>query len=84
MRLESVPLTGFVPSQVEDWLVHRTTQPENVAYSVAGDPVFADLGLVLQSQRPAPTPARLRSGHVGTGGMSRSGRSTRMWRLGRV
>ncbi|MFF0483884.1 hypothetical protein [Streptomyces sp. NPDC004435] len=51
VRLDAVPLTGCVPSEVEAWLVHRTTRPESLTYSVAGDPVFADLGLALRSQR---------------------------------
>ncbi|WP_406356180.1 hypothetical protein OHB56_27290 [Streptomyces sp. NBC_01635] len=51
VRLDAAPLTGCAPSQVEDWLVHRTTRPGSLAYSVAGDPVFADLGLAIRSQR---------------------------------
>ncbi|MGC0375132.1 hypothetical protein [Streptomyces sp. SAI-229] len=51
MRLDAAPLTGCAPSRVEDWLVHRTTRPGSLAYSVAGDPVFADLGLAIRSQR---------------------------------
>ncbi|QLJ06581.1 hypothetical protein HZZ00_31855 [Streptomyces sp. NEAU-sy36] len=51
VRLDAVPLTGCAPSQVEDWLVHRPTRPGGLAYSVAGDPVFADLGLAIRSQR---------------------------------
>ncbi|MFE7456438.1 hypothetical protein [Streptomyces sp. NPDC057554] len=50
-RLDAAPLTGCAPSHVEDWLVHRTTRPDSLAYSVAGDPVFADLGLAIRSQR---------------------------------
>ncbi|MEU0449005.1 hypothetical protein [Streptomyces tendae] len=51
VRLDAAPLTGCAPSHVEDWLVHRTTRPGSLAYSVAGDPVFAGLGLVIRSQR---------------------------------
>ncbi|MCM2411795.1 hypothetical protein [Streptomyces sp. RKAG290] len=51
VRLDAAPLTGCVPSHVEEWLVHRTTRPGSLAYSVAGDPVFADLGLAIRSQR---------------------------------
>ncbi|MFJ5828401.1 hypothetical protein [Streptomyces sp. NPDC093089] len=51
VRLDAAPLTGCAPSRVEDWLVHRTTRPGSLAYSVAGDPVFADLGLAIRSQR---------------------------------
>ncbi|OOQ49737.1 hypothetical protein AFM16_24875 [Streptomyces antibioticus] len=51
VRLDAAPLTGCTPSHVEDWLVHRTTRPGSLAYSVAGDPVFADLGLAIRSQR---------------------------------
>ncbi|MEI5006350.1 hypothetical protein RB196_02370 [Streptomyces sp. PmtA] len=51
VRLDAVPLTGCAPSHVEDWLVHRTARPGSLAYSVAGDPVFADLGLAIRSQR---------------------------------
>ncbi|MFF2212483.1 hypothetical protein [Streptomyces antibioticus] len=51
VRLDSAPLTGCAPSHVEDWLVHRTTRPGSLTYSVAGDPVFADLGLAIRSQR---------------------------------
>jgi hypothetical protein len=51
VRLDAAPLTGCAPSQVEDWLVHRPTRPGSLAYSVAGDPVFADLGLAIRSQR---------------------------------
>ncbi|MFF6789728.1 hypothetical protein ACFY9C_11670 [Streptomyces filamentosus] len=51
VRLDAAPLTGCEPSHVEDWLVHRTTRPSSLAYSVAGDPVFADLGLAIRSQR---------------------------------
>ncbi|MFF8607266.1 hypothetical protein ACF06X_15145 [Streptomyces sp. NPDC015346] len=51
VRLDAAPLTGCAPSQVEDWLVHRTTRPGSLAYSVAGDPVFADLCLAIRSQR---------------------------------
>ncbi|MFE7381414.1 hypothetical protein ACFU9F_13710 [Streptomyces zhihengii] len=51
VRLDAAPLTGCAPSHVEDWLVHRTTRPGSLAYSVAGDPVFADLGLAIRSQR---------------------------------
>ncbi|MFE5911907.1 hypothetical protein ACFQ6B_22890 [Streptomyces wedmorensis] len=50
-RLDAAPLTGCAPSHVEDWLVHRTTRPGSLSYSVAGDPVFADLGLAIRSQR---------------------------------
>lgn len=51
VRLDAAPLTGCAPSHVEDWLVHCTTRPGSLAYSVAGDPVFADLGLAIRSQR---------------------------------
>ncbi|MFG3424876.1 hypothetical protein [Streptomyces californicus] len=51
VRLGAASLTGCAPSHVEDWLVHRTTRPGSLAYSVAGDPVFADLGLAIRSQR---------------------------------
>ncbi|MFD9848006.1 hypothetical protein [Streptomyces parvus] len=51
VRLDAAPLTGCAPSHVEDWLVHRTTRPGSLSYSVAGDPVFADLGLAIRSQR---------------------------------
>ncbi|WP_037627798.1 hypothetical protein [Streptomyces aureus] len=51
VRLDAVPLTGCAPSHVENWLVHRTTRPDSLRYSVAGDPVFADLGLAIRSQR---------------------------------
>lgn len=51
VRLDAAPLTGCTPSHVENWLVHRMTRPGSLAYSVAGDPVFADLGLVIRSQR---------------------------------
>ncbi|MEW2317573.1 hypothetical protein [Streptomyces bauhiniae] len=51
VRLDAAPLTGCALSHVEDWLVHRTTRPGSLAYSVAGDPVFADLGLAIRSQR---------------------------------
>ncbi|MFE1230279.1 hypothetical protein [Streptomyces sp. NPDC058745] len=52
VRLDAAPLTGCVPSQVEDWLVHRTTpRPGKLMYSPAGDPVFTDLGLAIRSQR---------------------------------
>ncbi|MFJ3900835.1 hypothetical protein [Streptomyces sp. NPDC090025] len=51
VRLEAAPLTGCAPSHVEDWLLHRTTRPDSLAYSVAGDPVFTDLGLAIRSQR---------------------------------
>ncbi|MET9345398.1 hypothetical protein [Streptomyces termitum] len=51
VRLDAAPLTGCAPSHVEDWLVHRATRPDSLAYSVAGDPVFADLGLAIRSQR---------------------------------
>ncbi len=36
---------------MEDGLVHRSARPGSMAYSVAGDPVFADLGLAIRSQR---------------------------------
>jgi hypothetical protein len=52
VRLGAVPLTGCVPSHLEDWLVHRTTlRPGSLTYSPAADPVFADLGLAIRSQR---------------------------------
>lgn len=52
VRLEAAPLTGCAPSQVEDWLVHRTTlQSGSLTYSPAADPVFVDLGLAIRSQR---------------------------------
>ncbi|MFF6871360.1 hypothetical protein [Streptomyces sp. NPDC012450] len=52
VRLDAAPLTGCVPSRVEDWLVHRTTpRPGSLTYSPAADPVFADLGLAIRSQR---------------------------------
>lgn len=51
VRLDAAPLTGCAPSHVEDWLVHRTTRPGSLTYSVAGDSVFADLGLAIRSQR---------------------------------
>ncbi|MYV46790.1 hypothetical protein GT031_14560 [Streptomyces sp. SID2888] len=52
VRLDAAPLTGCAPSQVEDWLVHRTTaRPGSLMYSPAADPVFADLGLAIRSQR---------------------------------
>ncbi|MDX3570227.1 hypothetical protein [Streptomyces sp. ID05-47C] len=51
VRVDAAPLTGCAPSQVENWLVPRTTRPGSLAYSVAGDPVFADLGLAIRSQR---------------------------------
>lgn len=52
VRLGAAPLTGCAPSQVEDWLVHRTTlRPGSLMYSPAADPVFTDLGLAIRSQR---------------------------------
>ncbi|WP_030580744.1 hypothetical protein [Streptomyces anulatus] len=52
VRLDAAPLTGCAPSHVEDWLVHRTTlRPGSLTYSPAADPVFADLGLAIRSQR---------------------------------
>ncbi|MFJ3878686.1 hypothetical protein ACIPW5_14620 [Streptomyces sp. NPDC090077] len=51
VRLDGAPLTGCAPSDVEEWLVHRTTRPGSLAFSVAGDPVSADLGLAIRSQR---------------------------------
>ncbi|MGO4456626.1 hypothetical protein AB4039_04755 [Streptomyces sp. M-16] len=53
VRLDAAPLTGCAPSQVEDWLVHRTVtrRPDSLTYSPAGDPVFADLGLAIRAQR---------------------------------
>ncbi|WP_258382629.1 hypothetical protein [Streptomyces sp. NTH33] len=52
VRLDTAPLTGCVPSHVEDWLVHRTTlRPGSLTYSPAADPVFTDLGLAIRSQR---------------------------------
>lgn len=52
VRLDGAPLTGCAPSRVEDWLVHRTARlrPGSLAYSPAGDPVFADLGLAIRGQ----------------------------------
>ncbi|MFF0390006.1 hypothetical protein ACFYS8_15155 [Kitasatospora sp. NPDC004615] len=50
VRLDGVPLTGCVPSQLEDWLIHRPLHGP-LMYSVAGDPVFPDLGLAIRSQR---------------------------------
>ncbi|MFD9574149.1 hypothetical protein ACFWBI_30505 [Streptomyces sp. NPDC059982] len=55
VRLDAVPLTGCAPARVEDWLVHRTVRPTSLRYSVAGDPVFADLGLAIRSQRAGDT-----------------------------
>ncbi|MET9403556.1 hypothetical protein [Kitasatospora sp. NPDC002965] len=49
VRLDSVPLTGCVPSRVEDWLVHRTAHGR-LMYSPAADPVFPDLGLAIRPQ----------------------------------
>ncbi|MGW5094820.1 hypothetical protein ACWEQ1_12105 [Streptomyces nodosus] len=52
VRLDAAPLTGCAPSEVENWLVHRTTpRPGSLRYSPAADPVFADLGLAIRSQR---------------------------------
>ncbi|PZT76437.1 MULTISPECIES: hypothetical protein [unclassified Streptomyces] len=51
VRLAAAPLTGCAPSHVEAWLAHRTTRPGALAYSVADDPIFADLGLAIRSQR---------------------------------
>ncbi|MFB6906942.1 hypothetical protein ACFCWB_22005 [Streptomyces bacillaris] len=51
VRLDAASLTGCVPSHVEEWLVHRTTRPGSLAYSVVGDPVFVGLGLAIRSQR---------------------------------
>ncbi|MGW6745402.1 hypothetical protein ACWGDX_32470 [Streptomyces sp. NPDC055025] len=52
VRLDAAPLTGCAPSHVEDWLVHRTAlRPGSLTYSPAADPVFADLGLAIRSQR---------------------------------
>ncbi|OIJ68146.1 hypothetical protein WN71_009610 [Streptomyces mangrovisoli] len=51
VRLGAVPLTGCAPSRVEAWLVHRTTTPDSLRYSPAGDPVLADLGLAIRTQR---------------------------------
>ncbi|MFE9881137.1 hypothetical protein [Streptomyces sp. NPDC005784] len=48
VRLDDVPLTGCVPSQLEDWLLRRIAR---LSYSVAGDPVCTDLGLAIRSQR---------------------------------
>ncbi|MGW2874324.1 hypothetical protein [Kitasatospora sp. NPDC001225] len=50
IRLDGVPLTGCVPSRLEDWLVHRTTYGR-LMYSPAADPVFPDLGLAIRTQR---------------------------------
>ncbi|MFF7453302.1 hypothetical protein [Kitasatospora sp. NPDC008115] len=50
VRLDGVPLTGCTPSQLEDWLVHRTPHGR-LRYSVAADPVFSGLGLAIRSQR---------------------------------
>ncbi|WP_435191553.1 hypothetical protein [Streptomyces sp. bgisy126] len=56
VRLDAAPLTGCAPSRVEDWLVHRTApQPGSLTYSPAADPVFADLGLAIRSQRAGDT-----------------------------
>ncbi|WP_237293241.1 MULTISPECIES: hypothetical protein [Streptomyces] len=55
VRLDAAPLTGCAPARVEDWLVHRTTRPGSLRYSVPGDPVFADLGLAIRSQRAGDT-----------------------------
>ncbi|WP_327379675.1 hypothetical protein [Streptomyces sp. NBC_01212] len=52
VRLDGAPLTGCLPSHVEDWLVRRTTMPSgSLTYSPAADPVLADLGLAIRSQR---------------------------------
>ncbi|MFB7850022.1 hypothetical protein ACFC34_23675 [Streptomyces sp. NPDC056053] len=51
VRLDATPLTGCTPSHLEDWLVHRTKRPGSLTYSPAADPVFADLGLAIRSQR---------------------------------
>ncbi|MET8505587.1 hypothetical protein ABZV60_13140 [Streptomyces sp. NPDC004787] len=51
VRRGGAPLTGCEPSRVEDWLVRRPARPGSVSYSVAGDPVFADLGLAIRPQR---------------------------------
>ncbi|MEU1690055.1 hypothetical protein ABZ590_00300, partial [Streptomyces hirsutus] len=52
VRLDAAPLTGCAPSQVEEWLVHRTTRrPGSLMYSPAADPVFTDLGLTIRSHR---------------------------------
>ncbi|MFF2363003.1 hypothetical protein ACFVU0_09820 [Streptomyces sp. NPDC058122] len=48
VRLDDVPLTGCVPSQLGDWLLHRTAR---LSFSVAGDPIRTDLGLAIRSQR---------------------------------
>ncbi|MFE2296582.1 hypothetical protein ACFXAW_00115 [Streptomyces sp. NPDC059445] len=48
VRLDDVPLTGCVPSQLENWLLHRTAR---LSFSVAGDPICTDLGLAIRSQR---------------------------------
>ncbi|MFG2296319.1 hypothetical protein [Streptomyces sp. NPDC048603] len=48
VRLDDIPLTGCVPSQLEEWLLHRTAR---LSYSVAGDPICTDLGLAVRSQR---------------------------------
>ncbi|AKL64268.1 hypothetical protein [Streptomyces sp. Mg1] len=55
VRLDAAPLTGCAPARVEDWLVPRTTRPGSLRYSPAGDPVFADLGLAIRSQRAGDT-----------------------------
>ncbi len=49
VRLDGVPLTGCVPSRLEDWLVHRPLRGP-LMYSVAAEPVFPDLGLAIRSQ----------------------------------
>ncbi|MGW2298974.1 hypothetical protein [Streptomyces violaceorubidus] len=52
VRLDAAPLTGCMPSHVEDWLIDRTTlRPGSLTYSVAGNPVFTDLGVAIRSQR---------------------------------
>jgi hypothetical protein len=48
VRLDDVPLTGCVPSQLEDWLLRRIAR---LSFSVAGDPICTDLGLAIRSQR---------------------------------
>ncbi|MET7830578.1 hypothetical protein ABZT23_38690 [Streptomyces sp. NPDC005386] len=48
VTLDDVPLTGRVPSQLEDWLLRRNAR---LSYSVAGDPICTDLGLAIRSQQ---------------------------------
>ncbi|WP_329491772.1 hypothetical protein OG618_35690 [Kitasatospora sp. NBC_01246] len=50
VRLGGVPLTGCVPSRLEDRLLHRAAHGR-LMYSPAADPLFPDLGLAIRSQR---------------------------------